>query len=99
MSEESKNPSAGCQTSNFCSIVRHTYEERYNMYMSVPKEQLASMLAQRDIIDMPEACTECDKDYSTNPTITISASSLDSGDIRLGDKIMIDYQHDFFYEK
>jgi hypothetical protein len=99
MNEEVKNPSAGPQVSNFCSIVRHTYKERYEMYMELSKEQLAGMLAERDITYMPEACTECADERDINPTITISASSYNGEDLRMGDKITIDYQHDFYYEK
>lgn len=99
MNEETKNPSVGHHASNFCSIVRQTYEERYNMYMQASKEQLASMLAQRDITYMPDACTECADELDTNPIITVSASSHAGKDIRMGDKITIEYKHDFYYEK
>lgn len=99
MNEEVKNPSAGPQVSNFCSIVRHTYKERYEMYMELSKEQLAGMLAQRDITYMPEACTECDNGYETNPTITVSASSVVGAELRMGDKIIINNERDFSYEK
>mgnify|MGYP007012579795 CR=1 FL=1 len=30
-------------------IVRQTFEEKYEMYMKCPKEELATMLANRDI--------------------------------------------------
>lgn len=99
MNEEVKNPSAGPQVSNFCSIVRHTYKERYEMYMELSKEQLAGMLAQRDITYMPEACAECYDERDTNPTITVSASSYAGEDLRMGDKITIKSQDDFHYEK
>ena len=49
---------AGCQSTKFCQTVPQTYEQRYNMYMQASKEQLASMLAQRDMHDIPEACAE-----------------------------------------
>jgi hypothetical protein len=67
--------------------------------MELSKEQLAGMLAQRDITYMPEACTECADERDINPTITISASSYNGEDLRIGDKITIKSQHDFHYEK
>ena len=67
--------------------------------MELSKEQLASMLAQRDITYMPEACAECYDERYTNPTITVSASSYAGEDLRMGDKITIKSQHDFHYEK
>ena len=99
MNEEVKNPSAGPQVSNFCSIVRHTYKERYEMYMELSKEQLAGMLAHRDVTYMPEACTECYDGSDVNPKITVSASSFDGHEPRLGDIMTIDYTNDFHYEK
>lgn len=99
MNEEVKTPSAGPQVSSLYSIVRRTYKERYETYMELSKEQLAGMLAERDIIHMPEACAECDYGYETNPTITVSVSSAVGAELRTGDKIIINNERDFSYEK
>ena len=45
---------------NFVQIVRQTWQERYNMYMSLPKEKLASMLAESAKITNPDGCKECE---------------------------------------
>ncbi len=44
---------------NYCAIVPQSYEERINMYMAHPKEELAQMLATRDRFDFPQRCKEC----------------------------------------
>ena len=40
-------------------IVRQTWQERYDMYMQLPKEQLAIMLAEQSKWLFPNSCTEC----------------------------------------
>lgn len=75
-----QNPGVGCQNINFIQTIPQTYEQRYNEYMQLSKEQLASMLAQRDITDMPDACTEC-IDNTKAASETYSASTVDFGGI------------------
>ena len=46
---------------NYLQTVPQTWQERYNMYMKCSKEELASMMADRDKYMSPESCSECQK--------------------------------------
>lgn len=46
-------------------IIPQTWQERYEMYMKCSKEDLASMLAERDKYTYPEGCKECIKEYKS----------------------------------
>lgn len=52
---------------DFVSIIRQTWQERYNSYMRYSKEELASMLAENAKIVSPENCAELatEKDICT----------------------------------
>ena len=57
-------------------IVRQTWQERYDMYMSLEKEQLAAILAEQSKYMFPDSCVECtplpvDTRYYTTSTYTI----------------------------
>jgi len=57
-------------------IVRQTWQERYDMYMSLEKEQLATMLAEQSKYMFPDGCAECapvnvDTKFYTTSTYTI----------------------------
>ena len=51
-------------------IVRKTWKERYDMYMQHTKEELASMLAERDKYTSPDACKEFEKEIKSKITVT-----------------------------
>lgn len=56
-------------------IVRQTWQERYNKYMSLEKEQLATILAEQDKYMFPDGCIECtpvnvDTKFYTTSTFT-----------------------------
>ena len=51
-------------------VVRQTWHERYNMYMQHTKEELASMLAERDKYTSPDACKEFEKEIQSKMTTT-----------------------------
>lgn len=38
--------------------IKQTWEERYDMYMRLSKEELASILAEQDRYLFPEGCTD-----------------------------------------
>ena len=50
--------------------VRLTWKERYDMYMQHTKEELASMLAERDKYTSPDACKEFEKEIKSKITVT-----------------------------
>ena len=57
-------------------VVRQTWQERYDMYMQLPKEQLAIMLAEQSKWLFPDSCAEftpvgnIDVQYYTTSTYT-----------------------------
>lgn len=57
-------------------VVRQTWQERYDMYMQLPKEQLATMLAEQSKWLFPDSCAEfapvenIDVRYYTTSTYT-----------------------------
>ena len=48
----------GQQNIHYSKIVPKDWNERFDMYMQCKKEELASMLAERDRIDFPDMCSE-----------------------------------------
>ena len=57
---------------NFVQTVRLTWDERYKMYMKRSKRQLATMLAERDKYDFPDACKEFEKNQGPGETTSAS---------------------------
>lgn len=47
---------------NYLRTVRKSWDERFKMYMKLPKKDLASMLAERDKLDFPDGCKEFEAD-------------------------------------
>ena len=43
-------------------IVKQTWQDRYNKYMSLEKEQLATMLAEQEKWIFPQGCAELAQD-------------------------------------
>lgn len=56
----------------FIHTIRQSWHERYNNYMSLPKEKLAEMLAESDKITNPDACKEFEPTEETESIATIS---------------------------
>ena len=54
--------------------MRQTWKERYDMYMSLEKEQLAAILAEQSKYVFPDSCVECtpvDTRFYTTSTYTL----------------------------
>ena len=47
---------------NYLQIVPLNWQERFDMYMKASKEELASILAERDKYTSPESCAECQRE-------------------------------------
>jgi hypothetical protein len=62
-------------TINCVQIVPQTWKQRYEMYMKRSKEELASMMAERDKITFPDACSECQMNNHTTMTTNVAYSS------------------------
>ena len=58
---------------NYLQIVPLSWQERFDMYMKCSKEELASMLAERDKYTGPDTCAECQR--KVNHSISYSSSS------------------------
>lgn len=58
---------------NYLQIVRQTWDERFKMYMKLPKKELASMLAEQAKYISPDSCKEFEKPYE--PGIVTTAST------------------------
>lgn len=68
---------------NYLQIVPLSWQERFDMYMKASKEELASMLAERDKYTSPESCAECQRevdspiDYTSTSTLEYYTSKTD----------------------
>ena len=57
---------------NYLQVVRQTWEERFNMYMKLPKKELASMLAEQAKYISPDSCKEFEKPEMSGTYTTAS---------------------------
>ena len=62
---------------SYAQIVRHTWQERFDMYMKCSKKKLASMMAERDKYMFPELCKEFESktDEGTSSQTTYTATT------------------------
>ena len=74
------------------SIVRQTWEERFNMYMKRTKKELASMLAENAKYLSPDSCAEFAPKETDNGT-SYSVSTY-SGNVAESD----DKQQHYFFD-
>lgn len=75
--ENEKMAAAGLGNNvNFVSVVPQTFDERVEMYMKFPKEELARMLAESAKYTNPDGCAELYRNNNT-PTSTWASSSID----------------------
>ena len=49
-------------------VVKQTWQERYDMYMELTKEQMAAILAEQSKYLFPDSCVECTPIEQINTT-------------------------------
>jgi len=59
---------------NYIQIVRQTWDERFKMYMKLPKRELASMLAEQAKYISPDSC----KEFENNTEAVVTSASTET---------------------